>query len=104
LKDANTFEELLDIMEKEEREILKIKGSDYSDSTGKNRLANFERLASRLSLTDEQVWAVYFMKHVDSILTFCSDGEVKSEAIEGRITDARNYLALLRLMVESKKG
>lgn len=102
-KDAASLSKLLDRMEREEREILKLKGADYSDSSGHNRLANFERLAARLGLSDLQIWAVYAMKHIDAILTYCADGRVQSEAIEGRITDARNYLALLRLMIEVKR-
>ena len=100
-KTAESFSKLLDIMEKEERDTLKLKGSDYSDSSGKNRLANFERLAERLDSSPEKILAVYMMKHIDAILTYCKDGNVSSEGIEGRILDARNYLALLRLMVEN---
>lgn len=102
-KSEESFSRLLDLMNKEEREVLKLKGSDYSDSQGKNRLSNFERLAERLDSTPERIWAVYFMKHIDAILTYCKDGQVSSEGIEGRILDARNYLALLRLIVESSK-
>lgn len=102
-KSEESFSKLLDIMAKEEREVLKLKGSDYSDAKGGNRLSNFERLSKRLDSTPEKILAVYLMKHIDAILTYCKDGQVSSEGIEGRILDARNYLALLRLMIESSK-
>ena len=90
---------LLDRMEAEERETLRAKGNDYS---GGNRLANFERIAAELGLSPEHVLWIYFRKHTDRLRTFILEGAVSSESVIGSIMDCRNYLALLRLMIEAK--
>lgn len=73
------------------------KGNDYAGH--EDVLANFKRQAQNLGLTKEQVLAVYLNKHFDAINTYCKDGSVKSEPIEGRIHDAIVYLLLLRAMI-----
>jgi hypothetical protein len=78
-------------------EVLQTKGQDYS---GDDRLGNFRRLAERLGLTPLQIWAVYFTKHIDAIMTFARTGRVASEPIRGRFADARNYLDLGLAMIE----
>lgn len=75
----------------------KTKGADYSGD--EDVLANFKRNAKRLGLTKEQVLGVYMNKHLDAIDTYIRDGNIKSEPIEGRISDAIVYLLLLRAMV-----
>jgi len=86
-----------------ENDILKLneeKGNDYAGSADVFR--NFSENGTRLGLHPFQVWAVYFSKHIDAIITFTKDGSVKSEPIEGRIDDAIMYLLLLRVMVASE--
>ena len=114
MKDAETLKSLLAKMYEEEENVLITKGNDYSDATGQNRLANFERIAERyyikfkcscgaihrVKIPPAVVLSIYREKHEDSIKTWICEGEVQSEAIEGRILDDRNYLALLRLMIE----
>jgi hypothetical protein len=58
-------------------------------------LANFKRIAERTGLTPLQVWAVYFLKHVDAITSYTTRPDLPvSEAMEGRVCDAINYLKL----------
>jgi len=54
-------------------------------------------------LPPEVILWVYLKKHMDSILSYIRTGKVYSESIDGRITDARNYLFLLRALIEEKK-
>lgn len=93
---SEQFLELLENMEKEEREILMCKGKEYArDDYEDDVLSNFKRIAKVLGVPPIKVWAIFFMKHVDAILNFVNTGEVLSqESIKGRIADARNYLAL----------
>ena len=98
-------EELFDTMNQEERKLLSSKGADYS-SVG-DCLSNFKLNAERLGLGKYQVWAIYCMKHLDSIFNAIKKtpmspyASLKSESIHTRINDARNYLGLLEcLLVE----
>jgi len=85
------FYALVKNMQEEEQDILFRKGQDYQCGSN-DVLANFRRIAERLSLSPLEVWAVYFLKHIDAILTFVRQGTVASEDIKGRFNDARNYL------------
>lgn len=66
---------------------------------GNNAFGNFERLAGQLNLTREQVLWVYFMKHVDGIVSYLNGYKSQREPIQGRIGDAIVYLTLLYAMV-----
>jgi len=88
-----------------ELELVRTKGVEYA-GTG-DVLGNFRRVADRLQIPMETAWAVYFSKHVDAILSYCADPDPTrrlSEPIDGRIQDARVYLALLQLMVEESRA
>lgn len=67
---------------------------------GENALGNFERLASTLSLSREQVLMVYLTKHIDGITAWVRGHKSQREDVRGRINDAIVYLCLLRGMVE----
>lgn len=95
------FETFRAIFHQECTDILFKKGADYSSDA--DRLANFKRLADRLGMHDMQVWAVYFIKHIDAILTYCRTLAVQSENIRGRFADARNYLDLGLALIEEHK-
>ena len=99
-KSIDALYALLDRMEAEERETLRAKGNDYS---GSNRLANFERIGAELGIKPELVLWIYFKKHTDRLRTFITEGAVSSESVIGSIMDCRNYLALLRLMIEARQ-
>lgn len=83
------FEECLNLLEK--------KGKDYSST--EDSLANFKRNAERLGLTKYQIWAVYFAKHVDSVLNSIkyspNNPQVESEPIKSRVIDIINYAIIL---------
>lgn len=58
-------------------------------------LHNFKGVAERLGMTAEQAWCVYFLKHIDAIVSIMSKPELPiSEAPLGRFSDAMNYLEL----------
>lgn len=60
-----------------------------------DRLANFKAVATRSGLTPQQVWLVYFLKHIDAIQSIMAKPELPvSEAPRGRFIDAINYLLL----------
>lgn len=96
--DANNFLEFYNNLVKQEVSIFTLKGNEYSGEI--NRFANFERLAEELSLHPLEIAWVYASKHRDSISTFIKDKKVYSnEDIIGRVSDLRNYLALIGGMI-----
>lgn len=115
-KDGAALCRLLDIMEQDERKTLDVKGSDYSDATGGNRLANFERIAARyyikfvcecgeqhrIPVPPRLVLAIYREKHLDAFRTWVCEGELKGEPLAEKLKDDRNYAALARLMDEAE--
>ena len=90
-------EELID----ECLEIMKSKGIAYSGKD--DSFANFKRVAKSLSMTQYQVWYVYFAKHVDSLASWIREEYSDSEPIKSRIMDLINYLILLNGMIEEDK-
>lgn len=82
-------------------EINRTKGADYAGT--RDALANFKRHAETLNLSPEQIWAVYASKHWDAVMTYCRNGEVQSEPIEGRIDDVILYCFLQLGLVEERK-
>jgi len=77
------------------------KGEEYARSD--DQLANFKRQAEEGGIRPEQVWLIFFNKHVDAIKSYIKTGAVLSEPIEGRIDDAILYLLLLKAMVVEKQ-
>lgn len=79
-----------------------VKGDDYArpDEDG---LSNFKEVATELGITPMQVWGVYFLKGVKAITRFARDGRVSSESINGRFTDARNYLLLGQALLKEER-
>jgi hypothetical protein len=49
-------------------------------------------------VTPEQVWVVFFNKHLDAIKYYCRHGKVLSESLDERIDDAILYLLLLKAL------
>jgi hypothetical protein len=96
------FQELRDEAFQRIRDLNDTKGSDYAGD--EDALSNFKRHAERLGLTPELVWAVYAGKHWDAIETYCRTGEVKSEAIEGRVYDLVLYSLLLLGLVREREA
>lgn len=88
-------------LDQEHRAICNIndcKGHDYAGDV--DAFKNFKSIAERVGVTPFQVWAVYALKHWDSVLTFVREGDVASEPIEGRLHDIILYSYLLLGMLE----
>lgn len=94
-------EEMICKMHEEELAIARTKGAEYTQG---DRLDNFKRIGKELGLDPKAVLWVYLKKHLDSIASYIKNGKVYSEPIEGRILDARVYLALLRGLIEEEKS
>ncbi len=101
------FDVIEELMIKEEHAIGKSKGAEYTQG---DRLDNFKRLGMEIKcphcnnpIGPMAVLWVYLKKHLDSILSYISKGYVSTEPIQGRIKDARVYMALLRGLVEEKE-
>ena len=74
---------------------------EYADNE-RNAFANFDRLAERLDMSNQEVLMVYLMKHVDGIVSYIKGHESQREDVRGRITDAIVYLTILYAMIEDK--
>lgn len=95
----NDMKLLLDKMQVEEQTLRKAGQLEYAQDEA-NALANFERVATLVGISREQVLAVYMLKHIDGIMSWIKGHKSQRENVRGRINDARVYLALLRGMVE----
>ena len=92
-------------------EIMDKKGAEYSGTNDK--FANFKRLAVKYSVPIEEIWGIYFSKHIDSIDTFIKKRRAGysikqieqnlSEPISGRIMDAINYLAIFKGIIDEAR-
>ncbi len=100
---SKEFTDLVNAARARQDGLLLRKGADYTRHSD-DRLSNFKRNAEALGLTPFQVWAVYFNKHIDAIMAFVKSGKAESEAIEGRLDDAINYLYLFEGLVQEAKN
>lgn len=103
---AARFRETIDEMHKRLVVLTETKGEEYKRRED-NQFANFDRSATELGLTREQVLLVFLAKHLNSITTWVRDvaaGQDRqyAEPITGRIDDAILYLLILRGMVEDR--
>lgn len=79
--------------------LLAIKQKEYN--TDEDRLKAFKQAAAMLSGTPEQALLGMLAKHLTSIIKMINGGERYPEAVwNEKITDAINYLILLRALVE----
>lgn len=95
------FYKLVDEFHKECMDIMHTKGQAYSGK--EDKLGNFKRVAKNLSMTPEQVWYVYFSKHLDALSAYLRGEYIDSEPIMGRIKDLINYLYLFMGLYEENK-
>lgn len=77
--------------------LMTTKGHEYARS--EDRFGNFNRLSDILKVSREQIALVYFMKHLDSIVSFVTTGQKGVENIQSRFHDAVNYLKLMAGMI-----
>jgi len=100
---ASEFLDFYKSLVESEIKIFTLKGGEYSGEI--NRFLNFEKLAEELNLHPIEILWVYGSKHKDGIASFIRDKKVLSnEDIIGRISDLRNYLALLGGMIEKYRN
>ena len=98
---AQKFYDLTEELIDECLEIMKSKGLAYSGK--QDSFANFKRVAKNLSMSQYNVWYVYFAKHLDSLASWIREEYSDSEPITGRIKDLINYLFLLYGMIIEKE-
>ncbi len=87
---------------KETREYILNKAQDIMDAkqpeyTNKSIdvLNNFKTTAESIGIKPMEVWAVFFNKHIQAILTHAGNPNMKqAEPIDSRYADAINYLFL----------
>jgi hypothetical protein len=91
---TSDYDKIADGLLTEARSIETAKRPGYTIGSD-DVLANFKRVADRTGLTVGQVWAVYFLKHVDAITSVMTKPDLPcAEAPLGRFADAVNYLRL----------
>ena len=98
------FQELVKSMVAEEMEEHIRKSGDYADPdrTG-DILDDFKAGAKELDITPVKYLLVHMSKHLRAIQRYCRTGNIMSEDINNRIKDARNYMALLKALIEDEK-
>ena len=87
--------------------VMAAKGKDYTEYAAevqkKSANANFVAIADMLQKREGVdkyiVWSVYWLKHVQSLLSWITTRKLESEGLEGRLTDAINYLFILWSML-----
>lgn len=99
------FQDIMNSMERTERSIMGVKGLEYTQGDLEtDRLANFYRIAKEIDQDPKIVCYIYLKKHLDSIACYMKNNkEFSEEKIEGRISDARNYLVLLNAIIQEQK-
>jgi len=93
---------LIDLQEKEN--FLREAGQAEYAHSEEEAFSNFMRVGQYLGVDRKKVLLVYMLKHIDGITAFVNGHESQREDIEGRILDARVYLALLAGMVREERA
>jgi hypothetical protein len=93
------FSVLLNKIQEEER-LVRAQGQQEYAHKDLNAFDNFERLSNELGISREKVLWIYLKKHLDGILAWINGHRSQRESVQGRIKDARMYLALLRGIAE----
>lgn len=96
------FTNLLSALQKIESTINESKGPAYAGSD--DALANFKRVGDRLKINPQVVCMIYWLKHIDSIISYVNGNKSDPEPIESRIADARLYPALLLGLINDEKA
>jgi len=70
------------------------KGEDYTQGN-EDRLINFKRNAQLTGMSPKQVWSIYFMKHIDAVMSWVKTDKLESsESLKSRFIDIINYSIL----------
>jgi hypothetical protein len=86
------FNELRDSLIASSEEVAKAKQVDYARDF--DALDNFKSIAHIVGLEPQQVWAVYFYKHISAVMAWAREGKVESESLRERFVDIINYAVL----------
>lgn len=117
--DANRRFEVMQQLEDGERAIFDTKGKSYTGGADrdndKDTLYNFKQVGSMVQhkcsecghmepIGARGAWAVYYLKHVFSLMTDAADPTIDSgESIKGRILDTRVYGTLYACIKEDEE-
>lgn len=77
---------------------------ERADVRSDDQLADLKRIASSLDLVPEQIWSVYFNKHIDAINSYIAsvkkdqDLTAQKSYVESQITEAIIHLLLFKAM------
>lgn len=75
-------------------DIMNAKQPEYTNKSI-DVLHNFKSTAESIGITPMEVWAVFFNKHIQAILSHAGDPNMhQAEPIDSRYADALNYLFL----------
>ena len=96
------FTSLLTNLQKIESTINDSKGPAYAGSD--DALANFKRIGDRVQIDPKKVAMIYWLKHIDSIISYVNGNKSDPEPIEMRIADARLYPVLLLGLIQDEKA
>ncbi len=90
----NKYKRLRSDLLKLSESIMNEKQPEYTNNNA-DILNNFKTTAEALKITPIEVWAVFFHKHTQSIMTHAQNSKTKmSEPIESRYADLINYITL----------
>ena len=90
----NKYKRLRSDLLKLSESIMNEKQPEYTNNNA-DILNNFKTTAEALKITPIEVWAVFFHKHKQSIMTHAQNSKTKmSEPIESRYADLINYITL----------
>lgn len=88
------FNEVIKELDKMSKSIMLNKRPEYTNEN-EDVLQNFKSTAEELGISDLKVWAVFLMKHFQSVFTHVRNANLKkSEPIESRFADIINYCYL----------
>lgn len=84
-------------------DIMDAKQPEYTNKSI-DVLHNFKSTAESIGITPMEVWAVFFNKHIQAILSHAGDPHMhQAEPIDSRYADAINYLFLgFAMLVEDQ--
>lgn len=84
-------------------DIMNAKQPEYTNKSI-DVLHNFKTTAESIGITPMEVWAVFFNKHIQAILSHAGDPYMhQAEPIDSRYADAINYLFLgFAMLVEDQ--
>jgi uncharacterized protein YifE (UPF0438 family) len=86
------------------QDIMDAKQPEYTNKSI-DVLNNFKQTAKVIGIEPMEVWAVFFNKHIQAILSHSGDPNMhQAEPIDSRYADALNYLFLgFAMIVENNK-